>query len=220
MGKLGKLEKFKQVSEFPNCYEYDQSLQGKWHSYVFNNASPITLELACGKGEYSVGLGRQCPARNFIGVDIKGNRIWKGAKTALDEKLSNVAFLRAQIGNITEYFAPGEVDEIWIIFPDPQPRKSKAKKRLTHANFIRRYMEFLKPGGLVRLKTDDGPLYEFTLETIQEEGCEIVESHNDIYTWENRPKELDIKTFYESIWLEEGKKIKYVSFKPMATERK
>jgi tRNA (guanine-N7-)-methyltransferase len=219
MGKLGKLEKFKQVSEFSNCFEYDESLKGKWNSEVFKNDNPITLELACGKGEYSVGMGRMYPNRNFIGVDVKGNRIWKGARTALDEGLDNVAFLRTQISNITDYFAPGEVEEIWIIFPDPQPRKSKAKKRLTHAVFIERYLEFLKPGGMVRLKTDDGPLYNFTRETIDEEGFRLIQYSDDIYSWEDRPKELDIRTFYEDIWLEEGKKIKYVAFEPKVTER-
>ena len=217
MGKLGKLDKFRLVSEYANCFEYERDLKGKWHERVFGNTNPITIELACGKGEYTVGLSRMYPNRNHIGVDVKGNRIWKGATIALEESLNNAAFLRAQIAGIEEYFAQNEVDEIWIIFPDPQPRKSKRKKRLTHQVFLERYMNFLKPGGIVRLKTDDDHLYAFTLETIAENGHEMIECNDNIYTWTDRPEELNIRTFYENIWLEEGKTIKYVAFIPKRT---
>ena len=141
--------------------QYPESMAGKWNSF-FKNKNPIVVELACGKGEYAIGLGKIHPEKNFIGVDIKGNRIWVGAKKALQFNLQNVAFLRIQIDHINDYFAQDEVDEIWITFPDPQLRKSKAKKRLTHPRFLRIYQQFLLPGGLIHLKTDSPDLYTFT----------------------------------------------------------
>ena len=152
-----KLERFNAIKTFPNVLEYPENMAGKWNEF-FKNSNPITLELACGRGEYTIGLSKIHEDRNFIGVDIKGNRIWKGAKTALDENLHNAAFLRTQIDKIENYFSPNEVDEIWITFPDPQLRLSRMRKRLTHPQFLRKYQYFLKQKGSINLKTDSPDL--------------------------------------------------------------
>jgi tRNA (guanine-N7-)-methyltransferase len=217
-----KLEKFADFNSFRNCFTlYYQNLQeglpmkGKWHSAYFKNDHPIVLELGCGKGEYTVGLSKNNKNKNFIGVDIKGNRIWTGAKQALDEKLENVAFLRTRIDFIEHCFAPGEVSEIWLTFPDPQPQKTRVRKRLTNMIFIRRYQKFLKPGGLVHLKTDSTSFYEYTLEVIKENNFELLFSTNDLYTNcpPGREELTDIKTYYEKLFTEKGEKIKYCCFK-------
>jgi len=153
-----KLIRFAELKTFHNVLENPKDMPGKWNNF-FENKNPVILELACGKGEYALGLGELFPDKNFIGVDLKGNRIWVGAKKALDQNLNNVAFLRTQIDKINEHFAKEEVSEIWITFPDPQLRKSKAKKRLTHPKFLRHYQQILKPGGLIHLKTDSPDLY-------------------------------------------------------------
>jgi tRNA (guanine-N7-)-methyltransferase len=186
-------------------------MQNAWSGF-FKNNNPLTRELACGRGEYSVNLGREHKDLNFLGVDIKGNRIYAGAKTALTEGLTNVGFLRIQIGQITQYFAPGEVEEIWIIFPDPFLRKGKAKNRLTHARFLHAYQQILKPGGLINLKTDSRELYDFTLETIAEEGCHIHENIADIYGQGKATGPLAIRTYYENMHLEDGRTIYFISF--------
>lgn len=206
-----KLVRFEAIKSFSNVLQYPENIKGQWNKY-FKNENPITLELACGKGEYSVNLGRQHKDRNFIGVDIKGNRIYIGAKSALAEGLQNVAFLRAQIGHLTNYFAPCEVKEIWIIFPDPFLRKSKAKNRLTHPRFLRLYQEILPPGAVIHLKTDSLELYEFTLETIAEHGCEVRENIADIYGQGKATGPLAIRTFYEGMHLAEGRTIYYLAF--------
>lgn len=175
-----KLIRFEAIRHFDNVLEYPKDMPGQWKQF-FKNEHPITLELACGKGEYAVGLGRLYPSRNFIGIDIKGNRIWRGAKTALEEGLNNVAFLRSQIDKVTDYFQPGEVAEIWITFPDPQLRASRAKKRLTHPRFLRLYQRFLQSNGLVHLKTDSPDLYEFTLTVINLFGLEVIDQSGDVY---------------------------------------
>jgi tRNA (guanine-N7-)-methyltransferase len=206
-----KLIRFQAIDTYENVLQYPEDIKGKWNGF-FKNEQPITLELACGRGEYSVGLGRQHKDRNFIGVDIKGNRIYAGAKTALAEHLDNVAFLRIQIGQITKYFAPGEVSEIWIIFPDPFLRKSRAKNRLTHARFLHNYQQILKPGARINLKTDSKELYDFTLETIEEQGCTIVENIADIYGKNKATGPLAIQTYYEGLHLADNRTIYYVSF--------
>jgi len=206
-----KLIRFRAIDNFTNVLQYPENMRGNWHTH-FKNTNLVTLELACGKGEYSVNLGRQHNDRNYIGIDIKGNRMYAGAKIALDEGLANVAFLRIQIGQITEYFAPAEVYEIWIIFPDPFLRKGKAKNRLTHARFLYAYQQLLKPGGLIHLKTDSRELYDFTLETIGEEGCTIHENIADIYGQNKATGPLSIQTFYEKSHLADGRTIYYVSF--------
>jgi len=206
-----KLVRFRAIETFSNVLQNPENANGRWHEY-FQNNNPITLELACGKGEYSVNLGRQHKDRNFIGVDIKGNRIYIGAKTALAEELKNVAFMRAQIGQITRYFDPGEVTDLWIIFPDPFLREGKAKNRLTHPRFLSLYQQILKPGAKIHLKTDSKELYDFTLETITEQECTTHENIADIYGQGKATGALGIQTFYEKMHLAEGRTIYYVSF--------
>lgn len=207
-----KLVKFAEVNTFSNVLQYPEDVKGKWNG-VFKNNNPITLELACGKGEYAVGLGRLYPEKNFLGVDVKGNRIWKGAKTALQEGLHNVAFLRTQIDRVTEYFAPGEVEEIWITFPDPQLRLSKIKKRLTHPKFLRFYKQFLQPGGFVHLKTDSPQLYNFTKQVVLLYGLELLADDDNIYSRPLENAELSIKTYYESLDIAGSNKVHYLKFR-------
>ena len=207
-----KLIRFAAINEFENVFQHSVEMQGKWNEY-FKNDNAITLELACGRGEYSVGQGRLYGDRNFIGIDIKGNRIWKGAKAALDENLHNVAFLRAEIDKLPEYFTPNEVSEIWITFPDPQLRLSKAKKRLTHPKFLRLYKSILPKGGLVHLKTDSPNLYNFTKTVIELYKLELVVDYDNLYQNENLAPELFIKTYYESLDIAQSNKIHYLQFK-------
>jgi tRNA (guanine-N7-)-methyltransferase len=204
-----KLVRFAAIKEFGNVLEYPKDMRSRWHER-FGNDNPITLELACGKGEYSVGLGREHKDRNFIGVDIKGNRIYIGAKKALAEGLGNVAFLRTQIQQLPEYFAQNEVDEIWIIFPDPF--LNKAKNRLTHPRFLREYQQVLKPGGRINLKTDSPELYAFTQEVMREQGCTVHADIADIYGKGLATGPLAIQTFYEGMHLAEGRTIYYICF--------
>jgi len=214
-----KLQKFEDVDRFSNVFEYtdfedgNPKPYGTWRKEVFKNEQPIVLELACGKGEYTVNLARMHPDKNFIGIDKKGWRLWKGAKQALEEPLPNVHFMRIYIDHLAEYFEKGEVDEIWITFPDPYLRDSKASKRLTSPKFLDIYRKVVKPGAIVHLKTDSENLYNFTLETIDQEGCEIVERVDNVY--DERPDDpvLSIKTFYEKMHLEENKIIHYISFR-------
>jgi tRNA (guanine-N7-)-methyltransferase len=204
-----KLVRFEAIRSFSNVLEYPKEMSGQWSKLFFND-NPITLELACGKGEYSIGLGRQHKDRNFIGVDIKGNRIYVGAKKALAEGLSNVAFLRTQIQQLPEYFVQNEVDEIWIIFPDPF--LNKAKNRLTHPRFLHEYQRVLRPGACIHLKTDSELLYRFTQEVIREQGCMVHTDIEDIYGKGLAIGPLAIQTFYESMHLAEGRTIYYICF--------
>ncbi len=206
-----KLERFAAIKTFSNVLEYPAGMKGKWNGF-FNNPHSITLELACGKGEYAVGLGRLHRERNFIGVDLKGNRIWVGAKKALAEQLSHVAFIRSQIDKIDQYFNPGEVNEIWITFPDPQLRTSRAKKRLTHPRFLRLYQQFLSCGGKIHLKTDSPDLYHFTKTVIGLYGLPLLVDMNDVYSNEDAGEELKIKTHYESLDISGSNKIYYLQF--------
>jgi tRNA (guanine-N7-)-methyltransferase len=169
MGK-DKLRRFAEIETFSNVLQLDEGkpYKGEWSKSFFKNDNPVVLELACGKGEYTVNLAVLFPDKNFIGIDYKGNRIWRGAKTALEDGVNNVAFLRIQIENLEDYFGPGEVDEIWITFPDPQPQLSREKKRLTSPRFLDKYILLLKPGGCVNLKTDNDGLYAYTAEKIAE----------------------------------------------------
>ncbi len=207
-----KLVRFAEIETFANVLQYPKDMKGNWKGF-FKNTNPITLELACGKGEYALGLGRMYPHKNLIGVDVKGNRIWKGAKTALQEKLQNVAFLRTQMDRITQYFAPGEVQEIWITFPDPQLRLSKIKKRLTHPKFLRLYQEFLQKDGIVHLKTDSPDLYNFTKTVIELYGLELLEDDGDIHKKTVTNPELLIKTHYEALDIAGSKKVHYLRFR-------
>ncbi len=206
-----KLIRFEELKTFPNVLQYPEGMAGKWKPF-FKNENPITLELACGKGEYALGLGQLYPDRNFIGVDLKGNRIWVGAKKALQKSLFNVAFLRTQIDHISQYFGKDEVDAIWITFPDPQLRVSKAKKRLTHPRFLRLYQQFLVDGGKIHLKTDSPDLYEFTKQVIQLYQCSVHEDRNDLYRETDIAAELQIKTHYESLDIAGSNRVHYISF--------
>ena len=186
-------------------------MAGKWNDF-FQNKNPITLELACGKAEYALGLGQLYPGRNFIGIDLKGNRIWVGAKKALQNNLCNVAFLRTEIDQLPEYFAGNEVTEIWITFPDPQLRRSKAKKRLTHPKFLRLYKQFLVVGGLIHLKTDSPDLYEFTKKVMELYGCLSIKDSGNVYKEETIDEELKIKTHYELLDIAGSNRIHYLCF--------
>jgi tRNA (guanine-N7-)-methyltransferase len=206
-----KLERFAELDTFKNVLQFPKEISGKWNAFFHNN-NPITLELACGKGEYAVGLGRLYPDRNFIGVDLKGNRIWVGAKKALNENLQNVGFLRTQIDQVADYFSKNEVSEVWITFPDPQLRKSKARKRLTHPKFLRLYQQFLVPGGLIHLKTDSPDLYEFTKLVIALYGCVLHNDYEDTYKQDGIVPELRIQTHYESLDIAGSNRIHYLCF--------
>lgn len=206
-----KLQRFAEIKGFSNVLEYPQNMKGQWKNF-FHNTNPITLELACGKGEYAVGLGRLYPEKNFLGLDIKGNRMWVGAKTALNEKLTNVAFIRTQIEKITDYFAEGEVAEIWITFPDPQLRVSKAKKRLTSPRFLQLYRNITGNNGVVNLKTDSPNLYAFTKKAINLFGLELLQDKNDLNAETELNGELQIKTYYENLDIAKSNRVHYLKF--------
>ncbi|MFY9309399.1 MAG: tRNA (guanosine(46)-N7)-methyltransferase TrmB [Bacteroidia bacterium] len=217
-----KLKKFAEVNTFNNCFflSFEESraeglpLKGKWRTEYFKNNNPIVLELGCGKGEYTVGLAKRYPDKNFIGVDIKGNRIWTGAKTAVENKMNNVAFIRTRIDYIDTCFSSGEVDEIWITFPDPQPQKTRVRNRLTNMMFINRYRNILQPGGLIHLKTDNEPFYDFTREIISENKLQLLDATNDLYADTTQRDEAltSIKTYYEKKFSDLGFKICYLRF--------
>jgi tRNA (guanine-N7-)-methyltransferase len=207
-----KLIRFAEITTFKNVFQYPEGSAGNWHKH-FDNKHPIVLELACGKGEYALGLSQLYPEKNFIGVDIKGNRIWVGAKKAIENNITNVAFIRSQIGMINNYFSPSEIDEIWLPFPDPQLRLSKAKNRLTHPIFLRKFQQILKSGGYINLKTDSPTLYEFTKLVISVYGLNILADSNDIAKDLPENKELQIKTHYEGLDIAGSKKVHYLKFK-------
>jgi tRNA (guanine-N7-)-methyltransferase len=206
-----KLIRFEELKTFPNVLQYPEGMAGNWKGF-WKNSNPIVLELACGKGEYALGLGKLYPQKNFIGIDLKGNRIWVGAKKALTQNLNNVAFLRTQIDHVNEYFSPGEVEAIWITFPDPQLRQSKAKKRLTHPKFLRLYHRFLTPDGLIHLKTDSPDLYDFTKKIIELYNCKLHTDYNNLYLEADISEELKIKTHYESLDIAGSNRIHYLCF--------
>lgn len=220
MGSKNKLKRFKENETFKNVLQPNReeirtgfSLKGNWQSH-FGNDNPIVLELGCGKGEYTLGLARLQEAKNFIGIDIKGARLWRGAKTALQESLENVAFLRTQIELIDELFAEDEVSEIWITFPDPQIKYKRTKHRMTNLDFLEKYRKILKPNGLIHLKTDSEFLHGYTLGLLHGTGQQIIYANHDVYKNEGSPPEvLDIQTFYEEQYLEEGKPITYIQFR-------
>lgn len=213
MGK-DKLRKFAEIATFSNVLELDAGkvMKGQWGQKQFGNNKPIVLELACGKGEYTVNLARLFPERNFIGVDYKGNRIWRGAKTALEEGIPNVAFLRMQIETILEYFERDEVSEIWITFPDPQPSIRRMKKRLTYPTFLQKYQHILRPGSPMHLKTDNDGLHEYTIEALNELGIQPLLQTTDLYHSELVDDVLSIKTYYEQKYLAVDKNINYLKW--------
>jgi tRNA (guanine-N7-)-methyltransferase len=209
-----KLRKFAEIDTFSNVYQLHlgKVMKGKWANDHFKNNHPIVLELACGKGEYAVNLAKLFPEKNFVGVDLKGNRIWRGARTGVDEGIQNLAFLRIQIEDILEYFGPGEIDEIWITFADPQPQESREKKRLTFPGFLDKYKILLRPGGRINLKTDNDGLYNYTVEKVQELGLIVHKNTADLYHSDVVDEVLSIKTHYERIYLKKDKNINYIQF--------
>lgn len=218
MGK-DKLKRFAENETFNSLYQpsfeeifhKDYNLKGKWNSQVFHNSNPIVLELGCGRGEYTIDLAREFPQNNFIGIDIKGARLWRGAKTAETEHLKNVAFLRTRIEFIDSIFATDEVSQIWITFADPQIKRDN--KRLTNVVFLERYLKFLKNGGIIHLKTDSRFLHEYTLALAQQNELDILEINKDIYGTGRADNILSIKTHYEKQYLERGVPITYLSFR-------
>ncbi len=213
MGK-DKLRKFAEVATFENVVQLDagKEYKGQWASKFFGNDKPVILELACGKGEYTVNLAKMFPEKNFIGVDYKGNRIWRGAKTALEEGINNVGFLRIQIETILEHFAENEIAEIWITFPDPQPQESREKKRLTNPKFLERYKFILSADGIMHLKTDNDGFYAYTLEQIESLNLTKFKETTDLYKSNLVDEVLAIKTYYERKYLAVDKNINYVQW--------
>lgn len=218
-----KLEKFAELNTFENTFAFHHfdisngfAKKGKWNTEVFKNDNPIVVELGCGRGEYTIGLAEHNATKNFIGVDVKGNRIWTGAKHATVNNMKHVAFLRTRIDFIDHCFAENEVSEIWITFPDPQPQKNRARKRLTNPDFfLNRYKKILKPGGLIHLKTDSTFFYDYTMEVIKEKNLNLLFSTNNLYKNcpEGREELTRIKTYYESLFTAKGEDIKYCCFK-------
>jgi tRNA (guanine-N7-)-methyltransferase len=206
-----KLKRLESLSSFPNVLEKAQTIKGRWRADYFKNENPITLELACGKGEYTIELARRFPQQNFIGVDIKGARLWRGAQRALELNLRNAAFLRIKIDNIIDYFAEREVDEIWLTFPDPFPKSTRGNRRLTSPKYLELYRRILKPDGVIHLKTDNPVLYFYTREVLQSEGMVQV-AFEDLYSTQNGDPILTIQTTYEKKFLAEGVAIKYLKF--------
>ncbi|MVZ61814.1 tRNA (guanosine(46)-N7)-methyltransferase TrmB [Sphingobacterium humi] len=214
MGK-DKLRKFAEIATFPNVLQMEagKPFKGQWAATFFKNDKPLILELACGKGEYTVNLAKLFPDKNFIGIDYKGNRIWRGAKTAIEEGISNVGFLRIQIETILEYFDAAEVSEIWITFPDPQPQDSREKKRLTNPAFLARYKHILKPDGMMHLKTDNDGFYAYTLAQIELQQLPKEKETTDLYHSDLVDEVLSIKTYYEKKYLATDKNINYVQWR-------
>ncbi|MCD7978120.1 MAG: tRNA (guanosine(46)-N7)-methyltransferase TrmB [Tannerellaceae bacterium] len=217
MGK-NKLAKFDDMEGYPHVFQYPFAtlqekgfdLKGKWRKDFFKNEHPIVLELGCGKGEYTVGLGKLFPEKNFIGVDIKGARMWSGAKESYEAKMQHVAFLRTSIELITYFFESGEVDEIWLTFPDPQMKK--VNKRLTSTRFMRMYREILSKEGIIHLKTDSNFMYTYTVEMAKVNQYPILFNTDDLYHSGSTDEILNIKTYYEQQWLDRGLTIKYIKF--------
>ena len=224
MGSKNKLKRFRENETFTNVIQPSRKeifdgfpLKGKWNTF-FNNSNPIILELGCGKGEYTLALAKKNPTFNYIGIDIKGARFWKGAKTALEQNLTNVAFLRTQIELIEFCFDKNEIDEIWITFPDPQIKFKRMKHRLTNPSFLAMYQNILAPQGVIHLKTDSEFLHGYTLGLLLEGNHEILYAHHDIYNNPNVPEEATlIKTFYENQFLEQKKAITYIKFRTKYT---
>ena len=222
MGSKNKLKRFRENETFNNVFQPTREklvnqnyvLKGNWNASYFKNNNPLVLELGCGKGEYSVALAQKYPKKNFIGIDIKGARFWRGAKTAVVENIPNVAFIRTQIELIDYVFAENEVDEIWITFPDPQIKYKRTKHRMTNSVFLKKYKKVLNKNGVVNLKTDSEFMHGYTLGLLHGGGHEVIYSNHDVYKLEGSPEDVtNIQTFYESQYLEQNKPITYIRFK-------
>lgn len=214
-----KLLHFAENATFPNFFQpgyYDLMngfpMKGNWRSDYFRNENPIVAELGCGKGEFTVGLARKYPDRNFIGIDLKGARMWRGAKTALDEVLTNVAFIRNHLELVEYFFAPEEVDEIWITFPDPQPSSTKTRKRLTSPRFLDRYRQIAKKNAIIHLKTDNTFFFEYTLGVIASQNLPLLYCSRDVYQDRDQEDAISVQTFYEKMFTDKGETIKYLKF--------
>jgi len=222
VGSKNKLKRFNENDTFHNVFQPKREelvdavypLKGHWNQQFFKNNNPLVLELGCGKGEYTVGLAKRYPEKNFIGIDIKGARFWRGAKTAIENKLTNVAFIRAQIELVESLFAANEVDEIWITFPDPQIKYKRTKHRMTNDSFLMRYKNILNDTGIMHLKTDSEFMHGYTLGLLHGQGHEVQYANHDVYRQEGSPEEVTtIQTFYENQYLETQKAITYIRFK-------
>jgi tRNA (guanine-N7-)-methyltransferase len=222
LGSKNKLKRFKENDTFENVFQPTREevtsgefkLKGKWNSDFFKNDNPIIVELGCGKGEYTVGLAERNKNANYIGIDVKGARFWRGAKTAVDTGLNNVAFLRTQIELLDFIFNENEIDEIWITFPDPQIKYKRTKHRMTNSEFLQLYKKVLKPDGIINLKTDSEFMHGYTLGILHGEGHEVLYANHNVYVNEGSPKEVtEIQTFYENQYLEVNKAITYIRFK-------
>ena len=222
MGSKNKLKRFRENETFKNVFqptreeltEQQYEHKGQWNANFFKNDNPLILELGCGKGEYSVALAKKYPNKNFIGIDIKGARFWRGAKTAIEDNIPNVAFIRTQIELIEHVFAQNEVDEIWITFPDPQIKYQRTKHRMTNTSFLQSYKNILKPEGVVNLKTDSEFMHGYTLGLLHGGGHEVLYANHNVYKQEGSPEEVtSIQTYYESLYLKEDKAITYIRFK-------
>jgi len=222
VGSKNKLKRFRENETFANVFQptreelvaHNYELKGNWNKRFFKNDNPLVLELGCGKGEYTVALAKKYPNKNFIGIDIKGARFWRGAKTAVEENISNVAFMRMQIELVEYAFAENEVDEIWITFPDPQIKYKRTKHRMTNETFLKRYSVILNSEGVVNLKTDSEFMHGYTLGLLHGAGHEVLYANHDVYKQEGSPEEVtSIQTFYEGQYLEQNKPITYIRFK-------
>lgn len=222
MGSKNKLKRFRENDIFENVFQPSRDelvkehypLKGKWRKDVFKNDNPLVLELGCGKGEYTIGLAKRYPNKNFIGIDIKGARFWRGAKTAIEEDIPNAAFIRTQIELVAHIFAENEVDEIWITFPDPQIKYKRTKHRMTNMQFLESYKKVLKPDGLMHLKTDSEFMHGYTLGLLHGMELDVLYANHNVYKLEGSPEEVtEIQTFYENQYLENDKAITYIRFK-------
>ncbi|MFA8301383.1 MAG: tRNA (guanosine(46)-N7)-methyltransferase TrmB [Hyphomicrobiales bacterium] len=214
-----KLIRFEENKTFDNLFQLSYKdiedgmfLRGKWAKEFFKNDNPIIIEVGCGKGEYTIGLAQRYPDKNFIGIDLKGARLWRGCKTSQEENMKNVAFIRSKAEGLDRYFAPGEISEVWITFPDPQARENRERKRLTSPRFLKMYHEFMTPDGIVNLKTDSELLFFYTLETIHDDNHKLLYGLRDIYDSDLKNEVTEIQTYYEQKWLELGIPINYIQF--------
>ena len=212
MASKSKLQKFAELANHPLVFEKNPEMKGKWQTQFFKNQHPIILELACGKGDYTLGLAKLFPDKNFIGVDIKGNRLWSAARIATLENLNNVAFIREQIDHLENYFELNEVAEIWITFSDPFPRKGDAKRRLTSQKFLPIYKKIIQANGIIHVKTDSDLLYEFTKETLVQFPSKIIKDYSDVYALNKNEELHNIQTYYEKMHLNDKRTIKYLCF--------